>query len=159
MILKNKTKIPIHRRKYTWIYVGRIQPHKGPINCLSRGYIYPIIRFSMCLFSYSIFYSLHTVYVAWTKLSLFCRRYLKFIFVKENLRVLFQFSMKFVPKNRQWLGAEPATSRRLDLWFSNSPMHMCVTKPQWVNSVHWHSCRLSHKPLIFARFTMYLVTT
>ena len=35
---------------------------------------------------------------------------------------------------RQWLGAEQATSHYLNQWWPSSTTHICVTRPQWVNT-------------------------
>ena len=35
---------------------------------------------------------------------------------------------------RWWLGAVQATSHYLNQWWSSQPTHICVTRPQWVNS-------------------------
>ena len=66
------------------------------------------------------------------------------IFLNENVRILIQISLKFVPKgpidNKSILvqvmaGTEQATSHYLNQCWPYSLTHICVTRPQWVNSI------------------------
>ena len=39
---------------------------------------------------------------------------------------------------RWWLGANQATSHYLNQWWPRLPMHICITRLQWVNHNGWH---------------------
>ena len=75
---------------------------------------------------------------------------LKYIFLNENLWMSIQISLKFVPKGQiinipalvqvmalRWPGA----GHYLIQWWSSLPTHICVSRPQCVNS----RCRCSRK--------------
>ena len=133
------------------------KPHKWFVTWMHLPYHHVL----GCLFSYTYILQPSHIVARTNLLSLSCRRYLTFIFVGENLRILIKFLTQFVPKGRMgisqhWLGAERMLSHRLDQWLSSECM---CTSPSLSELIDWHSRRLSHKPLNFVRFTMYLVTT
>ena len=73
----------------------------------------------------------------------------KRIFVNENIRILIEISLRFVPKcpikNTPALVQIMAWRRPGDKPLSEPmmvslPMHICVTRPQWVNSLSTGRC-------------------
>ena len=76
----------------------------------------------------------------------------KSIFLNENVRISIKISLKFVPKgpidNNPTLFQIMAWHRSGDKPLSE-PMivslltHICVTRPQWVNTTRWHKSELT----------------
>ena len=81
----------------------------------------------------------------------------KRIFVNENVRILIEISLKFVPKgpinNIPALFQIMAWRRPGDKPLSEPmivclPTHICVTRPQWVKSWTWWGCHMSQTRLL-----------
>ena len=81
----------------------------------------------------------------------------KRIFLNENARISFKISLKFVPKgpinNNPALGQIMAWRRSGDKPLSEPtmvslPTHICVTRPQWVNTLspEWNGCHFAYSP-------------
>ena len=95
----------------------------------------------------------HELIEAQTKWPPFRRRCFKCIFLNENVWISLKISLKFVPKGlinnipslvqiMAWRrpGDKPLSEPMMII----SPTHICVTRPQWVNTGFWsfHCCWL-----------------
>ena len=66
--------------------------------------------------------------ISWMKMFEFRLKFHWSLFLKVQLTI---FQHWF----RLWLDAEQATSHYLNQWWPSSTTHICVTRPQWVNSL------------------------
>ena len=100
----------------------------------------------------------------------------KCIFLNENVWILLQISLKFVPKGpinnipalvqiMAWRrpGDKPLSEPRMESLLT----HICVTRPQWVKqncficiTILWHiiPCCVNNEPMIFAIIQNYVIS-
>ena len=73
-----------------------------------------------------------------TKWPTFYRRHFQIYFLNENVYVVLQMSLKFIPwdyiaNTRSCMGADQVTSQYLKQWWSGSLTPICVRRPQYIS--------------------------